>query len=127
MFFDVKVFILYAKSCPRSISGSYRYHESIRKLKNEQRTIEVEKDTFCPLIFLCTGGAGPSAPKAIQRLASRISDKKEELYSNVITYIRNFTHLLSSVLCLRGARSMRRRPAVEASPGIIVVEGMLLS
>ena len=39
----------------------------------------------------------------------------------------NFTHLPSSVLCLRGARSMRRRPAAEASVGIIVDEGMLLS
>ena len=87
-FFDVKVFNPYAKSCPRSIPDSYKYHESIKKLKYEQRIIDVEKATFCPLIFSCTGGAGPSASKAIQRLASRISDKKEDSYSDVITYIR---------------------------------------
>ena len=103
-FFDVKVFNPYAKSCPRSILDSYKYHESIKKLKYEQRIIDVEKATFCPLIFSCTGGAGPSASKAIQRLASRISDKKEDSYSDVITYIRtklSFALLRSSILCLR--------------------------
>ena len=66
-FFDVKVFNPYAKSCPRSIpEDSYKYHESIKKLKYEQRIIEVEKPTICPLIFSCTGGAGPSASKTIQ-------------------------------------------------------------
>ena len=128
-FFDVKVFNPYAKSCPRSIPDSYKHHESIKKLKYEQRIIDVKKTTFCPLIFSCTGGAGPSASKAIQRLASRISDKKEDSYSDVITYIRtklSFALLRSSILCLRGARSMRRRPAVEASIGTIVEEGRLL-
>ena len=74
-FFDVKVFIPYAKICPRSIPDSYKYQESIKKLKYEQRIIDVKKSTFCPSIFSCTGGAGPSASKAIERLASRISDK----------------------------------------------------
>ena len=58
-FFDVNVFNPYAKICPRSKPGSYKYHESIKKLKYEQRIIEVEKATFCPLIFSCTGGDGP--------------------------------------------------------------------
>ena len=86
-FFDRKVFIPYAKSCPRSIPNSYKYHESIKKLKYEKRIIEGEKATFWPLIFSYTGGAGQSTSKAIQRLASRISDKKEDSYSDVITYI----------------------------------------
>ena len=127
-FFDVKVFNPYAKSCPRSIPDSYQYHES-KKLKYDQRIIEVEKGTFCPLIFPCTGGVCPSASKAIQRLASRIRDKNEDSYSDVITYIRtklSFALLRRSVLCLRGARSMRRRSAVEASIGTIVEEGRLL-
>ena len=127
-FFDLKVFNPYAKSCPRSIPDSYIYHESIKKLKYEQRIIEVEKATFCPLIFSCTG-AVPSASKAVQRLASRISDKKEDSYSDVVTYIRtklSFALLRCSILCLRGAPSIRRRPAVETSVGTIVEEERLL-
>ena len=72
-------------------------------MKCEHNIIEVEKATFCPLIFSCTGGAGPSASKAIQRLASRISVKKEDSYSDVIRYIRtklSFALLRSSMLCL---------------------------
>ena len=53
-FFDVKVFNPYAKSCPRSIPDSYKYHEYIKKLKYEQSIIDAEKATFCPLIFSCT-------------------------------------------------------------------------
>ena len=117
-FFDVKVVNSYAKSCPRSIPDSYKYHEYIKKLKYEQRIIKVKKAAFCPLIISLTGGAGPSASKAMQRLDSRISDKKEDSYSDVITYIRtklSFALLRSFILCLRGARSMRLRPAVEAA------------
>ena len=129
IFFVVKVFITYAKSCPRGIPDSYKYHESFKELKYEQRIIEVEKAIFCPLISSCTGGAGPPASKAIQRLAYRISDKKEDSYWDVITYIRtklSFALLRSSILCLRGARSMCPRPSVEASIGTIVEEGRLL-
>ena len=76
-FFDVKVFNPYAKSCPRSIPDSYKYHESIKKLKYEQRIIDVEKATFCPLIFSCTGGAGTSASKAIRDRLPRSAIRKK--------------------------------------------------
>ena len=124
--FNVKVFNAYAKSCPRSIPDSYKYHESIKKLKYEKKIMEVEKATFCPLEFACTGGPDPSASNAVQSLASRTSDKKEDSYSDVIKYIGtklNFALLRSSILCLHGARSGCRRPAVEASIGTIVEEG----
>ena len=76
----MNVFNPYVKSCPRSIPDSNKYHEFIKKLKYEQKIIEVGKANFLPLIFLCTGGAGPSASKAIQKLATRISDNKEFSY-----------------------------------------------
>ena len=64
-FFSWIIFNQYVRSCPRSIPDSYKYHDSIKKLKYGQKIIEVEKATFCPLIFSCTGGAGPSSSKAI--------------------------------------------------------------
>ena len=102
-------------------------HE-LKKLKYEQRIREVENATFNPLVF-CTGGAGPSASKVIKRIAGKLSDKKEDSYSDIITYIRtkiSFALLRSSILCLRGSRSLRRREAVEASIGTVVEEGRLL-
>ena len=103
-------------------------HEQIKKLKYEQRIREVEHVTFNPLVS-CTGGAGPSASKVIKRIAGKLSDKKEDSYSDIITYIRtkiSFALLRSSILCIRGSRSLRRRGIVEASIGTVVEEGRLL-
>ena len=57
-YFDVKIFNQLAKSCPESSSEAYKYHESIKKNKYEQRITEVAKATFRPLVFACTVGAG---------------------------------------------------------------------
>ena len=75
-FFDVKVFNQYARSCPRSVPDSYKCHQAIKNLKYGQKIIE--KATFCPLTSF-TGGAGPSASKAIQRLASRGSGIRKKI------------------------------------------------
>ena len=96
----------------------------MKKLKHEQRIIDVENSTFNPLVFVCTGGAGP---KVMSRLALKISEKSIELYSDVIGYIRtkvSFALLRSSVLCLRGCRSLKRKPPNDdSSIGAVVEEG----
>ena len=129
-FFDVKVFNPHAKSCPKNIADAYKYHEAIKKSKYEERVIKVEKSTFCPLIFSCTGGAGPSATKAMKRLACLISDKRNEPYADVVSYIRtklSFALLRSSILCIRGCRSLKskRIQEIESTPSVIVEEGKL--
>ena len=83
-FFDVKIFNPLAKSCHKTIRDSYKYHEELKKLKYEQRIRDVENSTFNPLVFSSTGCAGPSASKVMERLAQKISEKREEKYSDVI-------------------------------------------
>ena len=68
-FFDVKIFNPLAKSCPKTIRDSYKYHEELKKLKYEQTNRDVENSTFNPLVFSSFGGAGPSASKVMNRLA----------------------------------------------------------
>ena len=68
-----------AKVCPESSSEACRYHESIKKNKYEQRITEVDKATFCPLVFACTSGAGPSALKALKQRAAKLSAKRGHL------------------------------------------------
>ena len=117
-FFDVKIFNPHARTCPKDFGGAYKMHEQIKKLKYEQRIREVKH-----------GGAGPSASKVIKRVAGKLSDKKEVSYSDIITYIRtkiSFALLRSSILCIRGSRSLRRRGIVEASIGTVVEESRLL-
>ena len=83
-FFDVKIFNPLPKSCPKTIRDSYKYHEELKKLKYEQRIRDVENSTSNPLVFSSTGCAGPSASKVTERLAQKISAKREEKYSDVI-------------------------------------------
>ena len=53
-----------------------------------------EKVPLTPLLFACTGGAGPSATKVITRLAAIINEKGSESYVDAISYIRTKISLL---------------------------------
>ena len=122
-YFDVKIFNQLSKSFPESSKEVYKYHESIIKNKYEQRITEVERATFCPLVFACTGGAGPSASKALKQLASKLSARKEDSYANIISYLRtkiSFALLRSSIFCIRGSRKLRFRKIVDASLETVV-------
>jgi len=109
-YFDVKIFNPLAKSCPKTVREAYKYHEEIKKAKYEQRIREVENSSFNPIIFACTGGAGPSASKIMKKLAEKIGQKKKESYADTLAYIRtrvSFALLKSAVLCIRGCRSLK--------------------
>ena len=72
------------------------------------------------------GGAGPCAPHTIKRLASKIAEKKDESYSDAITYIRtriSFAILRSAIKCLRGCRGSKRPTDIDSSYSAIVREG----
>ena len=51
--------------------------------ENEQRLINVEKATFCSLVFLCTGGVDSSASKELKQLASKLATEKEVSYADL--------------------------------------------
>ena len=115
--------------CPETSSEAYNFQESITKNKYEQRILVVEKTTFCPLVFACTGGAGSSSTKALKELASELSARKADSYADIISYLRtkiNFALLRSSILCIRVSSTFRRRKIVDASMGAVVEEGRLL-
>ena len=53
VFFDVKFFNPLAKSCPKNSVEAYKYQESLKCLKYEQRIYDVEKSNFVTLMFSC--------------------------------------------------------------------------
>ena len=112
-FFHVKNINPLARTCPKNVNEAFKFHESQNKLKYESRIINVEKSTFNPLIFACSG-----VTKVITRLAAKVNEKGSESYANAITYIRtkiSFAVLRSSVLCLRGCRATRRQQTIVES------------
>ena len=74
-FFNVKILNPLAKSCLKEINEAYKFRET-QRLKYVSRIINVEKSTFNPLVFACTGGAVSSATKVITRLASKDQRKR---------------------------------------------------
>ena len=84
-FFDVKIFNPHAKSCPKTIKDAYKYHESIKRNKYEERIRETEHSSFNALVFACSGGPGPSASRVInqdQRKTRRAVRRHYKLHPN---------------------------------------------
>ena len=55
-FSDVKRFNRLAKSYPRTSKEAYKLHEAQKRLKYEQRIVEVENSSFISLVFATIGG-----------------------------------------------------------------------
>ena len=112
-FFDIRVCHPNAESYrdlqPQQI---YRMHETEKKRSYSRRVLEIEHGSFTPLVFTSTGGMGQECTIYHKRLAELISTKKGERYSSTMAWIRarvSFALLRSSLICLRGSRTWRRR------------------
>ena len=61
-FFDIQVCNpLVQSNAPSRIQSVYHRYEHQKRRKYEERIREVERASFCPLIFSTSGGAGPAA------------------------------------------------------------------
>ena len=113
--FDVRIFNSHAPvNCSSSTDACYRRHEREKRRAYEQRVLEVEHDTFTPLVLSTSGGWGLSAMVAFKRLAGPISDKCDQPYSSTLSFIRckiTFSLIDSAISCLRAPRSTFHAPA----------------
>ena len=107
-FLDVRIFHPNANSNRnKSLPQLYNSHESEKKRTYNQRIIEVEHATFTPLVFSTSGGESPECHRFHKRLATLLSDRRKESYSETITYIRRrirFCILRTTLIALRGYR-----------------------
>ena len=90
----------------------------------EQRIREVEHGSFVPLVLSVTGGMGRIATTTYKCLASLLSSKWNQPYSNTLGWLRcrlSFALLRASILAIRGARSSSGRVTVSASIPIDLV------
>ena len=116
-FFDVKVFNPLATSYSSSpLAQCYRRAELDKKRMCDEQIREVERGTFSPLVFSCTGEMGPAATVVYKGLATLISEKRGHLYSQTLFWIRcklSYSLLRSAVMCLRGSRSTHHRCNIQ--------------
>ena len=113
--FDVRVFYPFASSYRQSkLSSVYRQHENKKRREYGQRVREIERGSFTPLVFTTEGGMAGETTVFIKRLASMMSQKRNDLYSCVLGWIRctvSFSLLRSSLMCLRGTRT--KQPKID--------------
>ena len=113
-FFDVRVCHpnadTYIHHSPKQI---YKMHEQEKKRQYATRVLEIEKGTFTPLVFTTTGGIGEECLRYHRRLAELLAMKKGKYYAKTMNWIRvkiSFSLIRSALVCLRGSRSIRRKP-----------------
>ena len=120
-FFDVKVVNTLARTnwCHES-AAMFKHHENLKKKAYAQRFLQIEKGSFSPIVLSCTGGAAPEAEAFMKRLALKLSEKKQERYSQHVSFLRRrfrFDILRTCLISLRGERKGRSNvDAAEADP-----------
>ena len=76
--------------------------------------LQVDKATFTPYSLSTSVGIGREADKLIRRMADRMSMKREETYSNVVSFLRRrprFDLLKICIIALRGYKKTSTTPA----------------
>ncbi len=116
-FTDVRVLHPQAPSNSKfnSLNQMYRAHETEKKTKYNARVLQIEKASFTPLVFSTTGGMGGEAERFFKQLATKISYKSGQRYSDTIAFIRRrlrFDLLRTCLISLCGFRGTHcARPA----------------
>ena len=108
-FFDVKVFYPFAPSYRNSRIHDqtvYQQHETQKRLHYGRRVLDVERGCFTPLVFTTRGGMAQEATVCLKRLASLLSERRNEPCCTVMGGLRcaiSFYLLRSSLACIRGS------------------------
>ena len=118
-FFDVRVFTPEPRRTGIIHSLTFcQLHQRAKQLEYEERIINVDHGSFCPLVFATSGATGPLCDRFLKHLAGKIADRDSREYSCVMAWLRcriSFALLRSAVMCIRGSRSSRRSPVNNAN------------
>ena len=116
-FLDIKVFNPLALSnTAKDIQQVYRKHEQEKMAQYNARILEVEKGSFTPVIFSCSGGASAEATRLLKVIAGKLSSKRQESYATTMNFVRrrlSFDILRTCVISFRGERGARREFPIE--------------
>ena len=116
-FLDIRVFNPHALSnAAKEIDQMYLHHELAKKREYNARILEVEKGTFTPVVFSCSGGASPEASRLLKEIAMKLSRKRGEKYSVTINFLRrriSFDVLRTCLISFRGDRGTAHDNVIE--------------
>ena len=96
----------------KSLQQCHAMNEHEKKGSYNERVLQVNQGTFRPLVFSIYGSMGRECNMFYSRLSQLISDKRNLSKSMTMNWIRTkvcFALLKSSLLCLRGSRTVCRK------------------
>ena len=110
--FDIRVFNSMAQTNWQEVLNMYTQHEQQKNREYNARTLEIEKGMFTLHVFSCSGRASVEATKFIKQLARKLSNKCQERYSSVVSFLRRslrFDILRTCVILFRGECSLQHQ------------------
>ena len=78
-------------------------HERKKQLEYQERVINVEHGSFCPLVFSTNGAVGPLCNRFLKRLAALLTSNDPASYLAAMAWIRakvSFALQRNAVMCV---------------------------
>ena len=118
-FFDIRIFHANAPSY-RSLSPTqaFEFHERHKQLEYEERIVNVDHGSFCPLVFSTSGAVGPLCGTFLKRLAGLVADQSSIAYSEAMAWLRcrfSYALLRSAVMYIFGTHDHHTASLSETS------------
>ena len=125
-YFDIRVTNVDSASQRDSpLKSVLRKHELDKKRNYNRRIMEVEHGSFTPLVFSTSGVMAHECSLYHKSLAEKLANKKNERYEDIIRYLRvkfSFLAVKSTLLCLRGSRSISKMHEAASDFGLALNE-----
>ena len=110
-FCDVRVFNpLFRCHLYHSLPPVHKKIENEKKREHNQRILQVERESFTPLVFLCFGGMSRECSRFPLHTAERLANRRKESKSKISAWIKarlNFALIRTMLLYLHGTRTPR--------------------
>ena len=128
--FNVRVFHPNAPSYHQTrVTSLFRQHELEKKREYGDRILNVDYESFTPLVFSTFGGLGKEDTIFYNRLADLLSQKHNTSYNQTLSWMRcalSFSLLCSAVLTIRGSRKLQSTELPVVSTELRLVESRIL-
>ena len=113
-FIDVRIFNPQAQSnWNKSISAMYTSHQNEKKTEYGPRTREVEKATLTAAVMSTSGGMGKEMNVLVRQIATKLSVKRGERYSDTVGFVRRRIRLDLLRTCVKATRIRQLLTASE--------------
>ena len=131
-FFDIRVFNPFAQTySDQTLQAAHKSNENAKKREYAERVLNVEHGSFTHLVFSCMGGMSTECSHFYNRVADKISEKRNIDVSKGRSWVRtklSFCLLRTTHLCIRGSRTKHQslqETVADADIQIAVIDAKL--